>query len=115
MNVLKLVVPAALLILAACKSEPAAPAQPEIAAPAPAAAAAPAAPAKAEIAAAAPAVAAVDCNTFVDKMASFQSSPVGAAEKKLFGKMCESITAEQRACVVGAKNMDEGKNCLAKK
>lgn len=108
MNVLKLVVPAALLILAACKSEPAAPAQPEIAAPAPAAA-------RAEVAVAAPAAAAVDCNTFVEKMASFQTSAVGAAERKLFGKMCESITAEQRACVVGAKNMDEGKNCLAKK
>lgn len=113
MNVLKLVVPASLLILAACKSEPAAPAAAEIAPPAPAAAA-PAA-ARAEVAVAAPAAAAVDCNTFVEKMASFQTSAVGAAERKLFGKMCESITAEQRACVVGAKNMDEGKNCLAKK
>ena len=52
-----------------------------------------------------------DC---VTKMMSFNPGS-GDPEKKLFGAMCDSLTGDQRTCIVNAKTADDGKKCMPNK
>jgi hypothetical protein len=54
------------------------------------------------------------CEAVVQKLASYETS-AGEPEKKLWGKMCEEMSQEERACVVASKSADERDACIKDK
>ena len=61
-----------------------------------------------------PAAKDVPCDKVVDKIASLNEGS-GDAEKKLWNKMCDEMTPEQRSCAVGISDMAGLKGCMGKK
>lgn len=67
---------------------------------------------------AAPAAAAaeVDCENVVEKIASLNPPDSrGEPEKKLWRAMCAEMKTPEKTCVMGAKDMDAMKGCMADK
>lgn len=54
------------------------------------------------------------CDKVVDTIASFNEGS-GDAERKLWGKMCDEMTPEQRTCVAAAKDMAGMEACMGAK
>lgn len=50
------------------------------------------------------------CTAVVDKLASYDPKS-GEPEKKLWGKMCESMAPAMRACIVASKTAEERDKC----
>ena len=46
----------------------------------------------------------VPCDTVVAKLMSYQKAP-DAADKKMFGKMCEGMDKSRRACVASSSSL----------
>jgi hypothetical protein len=70
-------------------------------------------PTSAKTADAKPAAAVPSCEAVVDNIASLNPGS-GASEKKLWGKMCDDMSGEERSCVAVAKDMAGMKACIKK-
>jgi hypothetical protein len=56
-----------------------------------------------------------DCEKVVEKIASLNPPDMrGEPEKKLWRAMCAQMKPSEKTCVMGAKSMDEMKNCMKK-
>jgi hypothetical protein len=54
------------------------------------------------------------CDKVVDKIASFNPGS-GEPERKLWNKMCDEMTPEQRTCVTGTSDMRGMNTCMGSK